>query len=82
MSLTENAGFASLPEELRALAERVRNLCRETAVRAYEEAATAGLCHEGAWEAAMDAIRTLDLEGLLSSRRPPANGEGAQSRED
>ena len=80
--MTENAGFGSLPEELRDLAERVRDLCRETAVRAYEEAATAGLCHEGAWEAAMDAIRALDLEGLLSSRPPPADGEGAQPRKD
>jgi hypothetical protein len=82
MSMTENAGLASLPEELRDLAERVRDLCRETAVRAYEEAATAGLCHEGAWEAAMDAVRALDLEGLLSSRRPPADGGGARSRKD
>ncbi|MGC8722623.1 MAG: hypothetical protein ACP5VF_01945 [Acidobacteriota bacterium] len=82
MSMMENSGFRSLPEELRSLAERVRDLCRETAVRAYEDAATAGLCHEGAWEAAMDAIRTLDLEGLLSSRRPSADGDGAPSRKD
>ncbi len=54
--LPGNAGSPSLPEELRGLAERVRDLCLHTAVQAYEDAATAGLCHEGAWEAAVDAI--------------------------
>jgi hypothetical protein len=82
MSLAENSGPTSFSEEQRGLAERVRDLCLHTAVQAYEEAATAGLCHEGAWEAAVDAMRSLDLKVLLSSRCPPAEGDGAQSRKD
>jgi hypothetical protein len=44
-----------------SLAERVRNLLIRTALAAYEDAAMQGLCCEGAWEAAMSALRRVDL---------------------
>lgn len=53
-----------------ALAERVRDLCIQAAIDGYERAAIAGLCREGAWEAAISAIRTLDLQSELN---PPAD---------
>lgn len=58
------------------LAEDVRRACIEAALEGYERAAMSGLCHEGAWEAAISAIRMVDLEALLgpgeidSSNRP------------
>lgn len=59
----------------RALAEQVRAACLEAALAAYEQAGIAGLCGEGRWELAIQAIRTLDLarlleEDLLSSSGP------------
>ncbi len=63
------------PEESRRLAEAVRDACLEAARRGYEEAATSGLCHEGAVEASLDAIRMLDLKAML-----PPQGDGKKPR--
>jgi hypothetical protein len=55
----------------RQLAEAVREACVEAAIAGYESAGIAGLCGEGAFEAAISAIRMLDLgelEALASSR--------------
>ncbi|WP_152054319.1 acetyltransferase [Tautonia marina] len=57
------------------LAERVRSALVRAAVEAYEDAGLSGLCAEGRWEAAVGAIRTLDLRsvcGLEESGLPPA----------
>ena len=54
------------------LAARVRNACVLAALDGYERAQIAGLCQEGAWEAAVDAMRMIDLRSLLpdqSARR-------------
>jgi hypothetical protein len=51
------------------LIETVRAACLDAAVLAYEDAGIRGLCTDGRWEAAMAAIRQLDLSGLLE---PPA----------
>lgn len=48
------------------LAEAVRNACVKAALDGYERAQVAGLCQEGAWECAVDAIRMLDLEAVIS----------------
>ncbi|HEX5340401.1 MAG TPA: acetyltransferase [Gammaproteobacteria bacterium] len=48
------------------LAGAVRAACLEAAREGYEQAAIAGLCHEGAVEASLDAIQMLDLEALLA----------------
>jgi hypothetical protein len=54
--------------------ERVRAACLEAAIQAYEDAGIRGLCAEGRWEAAIDAIRQLDL----SARR--TDGGSARTR--
>jgi len=47
------------------LADTVRQACIRAALEGYEHAAISGLCHEGAWEAAISAMKMLDLEVLL-----------------
>jgi hypothetical protein len=47
--------------------ERVRRACLDTAQRAYEDAGLRGLCAEGRWEAAIDAMRALDLRALMAN---------------
>lgn len=51
--------------DARQIAEAVRNACVEEAQRSYEDARMRGLCAEGAWEAAIGAMRSLDLEAVL-----------------
>lgn len=43
----------------------IRNACIRAALDGYEQAQIAGLCQEGAWECAIDAMRRLDLTTLL-----------------
>lgn len=43
-------------------AKDVRDACVEAALQRYEDAKISGLCHEGAWECAINAIREVDLE--------------------
>jgi hypothetical protein len=52
-------------KEQQRLAEAVRAACVQAALAGYEDAALSGLCHEGAWECAIDAIRSLDIEAVL-----------------
>ncbi|CAG0940606.1 hypothetical protein ANRL1_00219 [Anaerolineae bacterium] len=47
------------------LAERIRAACVHAALQAYEDAGMLGLCAEGRWEAAIDALQTLDLASVL-----------------
>ena len=49
----------------RLLAARIREACISAALEGYENASLSGLCHEGAWEAAISAIRMVDLERIL-----------------
>jgi len=49
----------------RRLAEAVQAACLEAARAGYEEAALLGLCHDGAVEASLDAVRMLDLDAVL-----------------
>jgi len=51
----------------RRLAEAVRRACVEAALAGHEEAAIGGLCHEGAFEAAVGSIRRVDLAGLAET---------------
>lgn len=46
------------------LADAVRAECIKAALLAYDDAGIRGLCHEGRWECALDAIRHLDLRAL------------------
>ncbi len=54
--------------EARQVAEAVRAACVRAALEGYEQAGMDGLCHEGAWEAAVDAIRALDLNAIVRDR--------------
>lgn len=45
-------------------------------LRGYEQAASSGLCHGGAWEAAIDAVRQLDLKDPL--RKSDAGQSGVR----
>ena len=49
----------------RDLAEQVRRACLEQAMAAYEEGGLSGLCAEGRWELAMDALRSMRLESVV-----------------
>lgn len=51
-------------------AERIRAALIQAALRGYEEASLSGLCCEGAWEAAVSAMRQLDLQAALAASRP------------
>lgn len=61
-------------DDARVLAEAVRQACLDAAREALQTAAFSGLCREGAEEAALDAIRALDLEKTLHL---PARGKKA-----
>jgi hypothetical protein len=54
----------------RDLAEAIRQACIAAAVEAHEQAGISGLCQEGRWEVAIDAIRSLDLGALLAQIDP------------
>lgn len=45
-------------------AEQVRQACLQAALTAYEEGGLLGLCQQGRFELAMDAIRALDISRL------------------
>ncbi|MEZ4636560.1 MAG: hypothetical protein R2873_11975 [Caldilineaceae bacterium] len=53
------------PPSPRTIAEDVHRACVETTLAAYEAARMDGLCHEGAWEIAVNALRQLDLDAIL-----------------
>jgi len=55
------------------IAAAVRNACMLAALEGYERAQIAGLCQEGAWEAAVDAMRMLDLKAILQEPAAIAN---------
>jgi hypothetical protein len=54
-------------EQQHRIAKAVQALCIETAIRAYEDAGLSGLCQEGRWECAVDAMRGLDVTTLLAA---------------
>ena len=58
--------------DLEDLAKRIRDACLETVLQEYEDAGVQGLCAEGRCEAAVGALRTLDLAPLLREFKPPS----------
>lgn len=54
-------------------AECIRRAFIAAATEAYETASLSGLCAEGAWECALDAIRSLDLSSVAAAPRAPAD---------
>ena len=64
------------------LAAAVRSACVQAALDGYERAQIAGLCQEGAWEVAVDAIRMVDLKEILRktvAEAPPPLPRGPSS---
>lgn len=59
------------------LNERIRAALLEAALRAHEEAGLRGLCAEGRWEAAVDAMRSLDLDRWAGQAQAPPAGPPA-----
>jgi len=53
----------------RELAERVRQACLDAALQAYEYAGLSGLCQEGRWDLAIDAIRSLNVQEALGQAK-------------
>ncbi len=58
--------------DLEDFAKRVRDACLETLLQAYEDAGLQGLCAEGRWEVAVDALRTLDLAPIVREFQRPS----------
>jgi len=52
-------------EDNRQIAEAIRAACVQAAQQGYERAAADGLCDEGAFEVALDAIRSLDIDQIV-----------------
>ena len=68
---------------VRAVAEKIRAEYVESAINAYEDAAANGLCAEGAWECAVDAMRHVKLTDLLkelSTELPQLSVDQSSSR--
>lgn len=47
------------------IADAVRTACLEAALKAYEDAGISGLCEEGRWECAVQAIKAIDVMELI-----------------
>jgi hypothetical protein len=56
----------AMETDARKVAEEVRGALVRAALMAYEDAAIRGLCCEGAWEVAVDAMRGLDLSRVMA----------------
>ena len=57
---------------LEDFAKRIRDACLEAVLQEYEDTGVQGLCAEGRWEAAVGALRTLDLAPLLREFQHPS----------
>ena len=54
-------------KEEQRIAEAVRRACIDAALEAYEDAQVRGLCREGAWEVAIEAVRSLDVAAVIAA---------------
>lgn len=54
----------STSEQL-VLAEQIRNTCIKVAREGFMDASMSGLCTEGAMEAAISAMQSLDIEKII-----------------
>lgn len=48
-----------------AVAQAVRAACLAAAVSAYEDGGLSGICLEGRWELAVDALKSVDLKNVI-----------------
>ena len=54
---------------LEELGEAIRDALLKAALDVYDDAGIRGLCAEGRWEIAMDAVRHFDLSQILERER-------------
>jgi hypothetical protein len=64
--------------DLENFANRIKDDCVKTLLEAYEDAGVQGLCAEGRWEAAVGALRALDVAQIV--REFQSTGGKAPSR--
>lgn len=69
-----------VPEARLRLAEDVRAACLAAMREAYDQAAMSGLCCEGAFECAVGAIETLDLEPFVRAAQGQTADEAGEVR--
>ena len=72
-----NAGL-----EMHRVAEAVRRACADAAAGAYEDAGIRGLCAEGRWEMALEAILRVDLDAVVRDAAAGARSESSSGRTD
>jgi len=72
----------SVEKQMRDVAEAVRRACAEAAEGAYEDAGIRGLCAEGRWEVALEAIRRVDVEAVVRDVTAGARSESSSARTD
>ncbi|MEX1062528.1 MAG: acetyltransferase [Balneolaceae bacterium] len=51
-------------------AEKIRDACIKAAREGFENASMSGLCADGAMEAAIGAMQSIDLQKILLERSP------------
>ena len=68
------------PKSADTAAESIRRALVDAATAAYEDAGIQGLCEEGRWEAAVSAMRALDLEAI--ARQSAASADPPPSASD
>jgi hypothetical protein len=61
----------TMANEPAKIADEIRRALIERALAAFDDASLQGLCCEGAWEAAMSALRDLDISEVLEQPRGP-----------
>lgn len=59
--------MSHVPQDRIELAESIRKACIEAARDGFRDASMSGLCSEGAMEAAISAIQSLDIEKLIQN---------------
>ncbi|HEY0024718.1 MAG TPA: hypothetical protein VGB24_17515 [Longimicrobium sp.] len=72
----------NVEKQMRDVAEAARRACAEAAEAAYEDAGIRGLCAEGRWEIALEAIRRVDLEAVIREVAAGARSESSSARTD
>jgi hypothetical protein len=62
-------------EDLVAIAGTIPDACIEAAMSAYEDAGISGICAEGRWAIAIQAMRGLDVQPLVSGALEQASDQ-------
>lgn len=81
--LATRANLQAMAEDdpVASLAEAIREAVVECAIATHEDARLQGLCFEGAWEAALSAMRALDVASIAQAPRTPRSRSRILDRE-